>query len=150
VEYWDTSALLKLYVPEPDSPTFLERIGLIGTALLTADVAAVELLCALERKEHAGDVSEGGAQALFQRFELDLGAGRVVLIPYGRDVWKAAKDLVRLAYGEEPPVMIRSLDVLHVATALCAKVGTVVATDRRLRRAATLAGLEIAPEALPR
>jgi predicted nucleic acid-binding protein len=145
VEYWDTSALLKLYVPEPDSPTFLERIELIGTALLTADVAAVELLCALERKEQVGDVSEGGGQALFQRFELDAGAGRLVLIPYGSDVWRAAKDLVRLAYSEEPPVLIRSLDVLHVATALSAKVGTVVATDVRLRRAATLAGLETAP-----
>jgi predicted nucleic acid-binding protein len=94
VECWDTSALLELYVPEPDSPTFVERIGLIGTALLTADVAAVELLC--------------------------------------------------------PPVLIRSLDALHVATALSAKVGMVVATDVRLRRAATLAGLETAPQALLR
>lgn len=150
MDYWDTSALLKLYAPEPDSPRFLELAATSGGALGTADVAAVELICSLERKERAGDLREGGAEVLFQRFETDVQAGRIVLVPYGREVWSEVKRLVDAAYRHrgKQVVMVRSLDAIHIGTALSMKVASLIATDKRLRQAAALVGLKLAPGTL--
>ena len=41
--------------------------------------------------------------------------------------------------------MLRSLDLIHVASALECKAKTLVATDVRLREVAKLAGLQVLP-----
>jgi predicted nucleic acid-binding protein len=145
VDYWDTSALLKLYAPEPDSAYFLERVAKGHRALLTADLAKVELFCALKRKEHAGDLQAGGAAALSESFERDVSAGRIVAVPYGQDVFTEVQHLVKRAYAASPVLMIRSLDAIHVASAILSKTKVVVATDVRLRDVAALMGLRTEP-----
>ncbi len=145
MDYWDTSALLKLYAPEPDSAHFLARVAEGQRPLLTADLAAVELRCALQRKEHVGDLKEGGATALFERFTHDVAAGRIITVPYGPTVLEGVEQLVVRAYSADPPVLIRSLDAVHVASALASRAAWVVATDTRLRDAATLVALRVAP-----
>ena len=143
--YWDTSALLKLYVVEPDSPYFLQLIANTDEQIVTSAIAETEFLCALHRKEHAGDLKPGAAKAVFRKFTADAKAGRIVTIPYGADVVAEAEKLVRLAFDQPQPVMLRSLDVIHVSTALASKAGTLVATDTRLRTLATLARLKVRP-----
>lgn len=145
MDYWDTSALLKLYAPEPDSAHFLARVARGQRPLLTADLAAVELRCALQRKEHVGDLKEGGATALYERFTHDVEAGRIITVPYGPAVLKEVQKLVVHAYSANPPIMIRSLDAVHVASALASRAASVVATDTRLRDAATSMGFRVAP-----
>lgn len=145
MDYWDTSALLKLYAPEPDSAYFLERVAVSRRALLTADIAKAELLCALNRKEHAGDLRAGGATALFARFDQDVSEGRIVLVPYSQDVFTNVQRLVKVAYATSPALMIRSLDAIHVASAVLSKAEVVVVTDVRLRDVAALMGLTTEP-----
>lgn len=145
MDYWDTSALLKLYAPEPDSARFLARVAEGQRPLLTADLTAVELRCALQRKEHVGDLKAGGATALFERFTHDVTAGRIITVPYGPTVLEGVQQLVVRAYSADPPVMIRSLDAVHVASALASRAARVVATDTRLRDAAALVALRVAP-----
>lgn len=103
------------------------------------------MLCTLYRKEHAGDLVLGAAATLFARFLEDAAAGRVVLVPNGLDVTTQAQALVERAYRRPQPVLIRSLDALHVASALAARATTLVATDGRLREVAGLMGLEVLP-----
>lgn len=143
MDYWDTSALLKLYAPEPDSAHFLARVAKSQQPLLTADLAAVELCCALQRKEHVGDLKAGGATALFKRFTRDVEAGRILTVPYGPEVLEGVQKLVMQAYSSDSPIMIRSLDAVHVASALVSKATWVVATDTRLRDAAACMGLRV-------
>lgn len=61
MSYWDTSAVLKLYVTEPDSRYFIDLVASSDTPLRTAQITYVEVLCALHRKEVAGDLLAGAA-----------------------------------------------------------------------------------------
>ena len=145
MNYWDTSALIKLYAPEPDSPYFLTLLSRAEGPLLTSDITRAEVLCTLYRKEHAGDLAAGAAEVLFARFLADADAGRIVLIPNGLEATEKAHRLVQQAYSQPQPLLIRSLDAIHVASALTARATTVVATDTRLREVAKLLGLEVVP-----
>jgi len=80
--YWDTSAILKLYVPEKDSAYFLDLIARTDEQVLTSAIASMELLCAFERKERDGDIKPGGADAAFDKFLNDTRRGRIIEVPY--------------------------------------------------------------------
>ena len=79
------------------------------------------------------------------RFLGDCREGRIVLVPYGEQVFTAAEEIVRLAFRRARPVMVRSLDAIHVASALTARARVMVATDTRLRQVAAMAKLKLAP-----
>ena len=145
MNYWDTSALLKLYLPEDDSGYFLDSVVASDQPLVSSAIAAVEMLCALYRKESVGELKRGGALAAHQRFLGDSREGRIVLVPYGEQVFTAAEEIVRLAFRRARPVMVRSLDAIHVASALTARARVMVATDTRLRQVAAMAKLKLVP-----
>jgi predicted nucleic acid-binding protein len=145
VQYWDTSALLKVYVAEPDSSAFLQLLASTGAPILTSAVAGVELQCALYRKQMAGDLKEGGAHHAFQKFKADVTRGRIVSVPLGDDISAASGGIIRSAFSGRRPVMVRSLDVIHLASAAVGGAETLVATDLRLREAAKRAGFKLAP-----
>jgi predicted nucleic acid-binding protein len=145
VNYWDTSALLKLYVPEDDSGYFLGLVVSSDQPVVSSAIAAVEMLCAVYRKESVGDLKDGGALAAYRRFLGDCRAGRIVLVPYGEQVFTTAEEIVRLAFRRARPVMVRSLDAIHVASAVTARARVMVATDARLRQVAAMANLKLAP-----
>lgn len=143
--YWDTSALLKLYVAEPDSAYFLQLLEGHEDPVLSSSIVTTEVLCALYRKEHAGDLKRGAAATVFRRFLGDVDAGRILTIPYGADVRSEAHTVVRLAFHRPRPLAIRSLDAIHIGSALAAKARILVATDLRLREVASLAQLKVLP-----
>ena len=145
MNYWDTSALLKLYVPEDDSGYFLDLVVASGQPIVSSAIASAEMLCAVYRKESAGDLKRGGALATYQEFAGDCRAGRIVLVPCGEQVFTAAEEIVRLAFRRAQPVMVRSLDAIHVASAVTARARVMVATDARLRQVAAMAKLKLAP-----
>jgi uncharacterized protein len=140
--YWDTSALLKLYALEPDSHFFRGLAGMSAAALLTAEIAKVEMLCALHRKESAGDLKPGGADALFAAFLSDIGRGRIVAVAQSEVVLRAIRRLLADT-GDATP--LRSLDALHLGSALSSGAEVFVATDKRLREAAGRVGLVLEP-----
>lgn len=145
MDYWDTSAILKLYVAEHDSAFFLRLISGSEDIILSSAIVTTEVLCALFRKERAGDLKPGGTKAVYRRFTTDLRAGRVVTIPYGADVVAQVEQLMLAAFRQPEPVMALSLDAIHVASALAGKAERIVATDARLRQLAALAGLPLLP-----
>ena len=148
MQYWDTSALLKLYVAEPDSNHFLQLLAATDAPVLTSAVAAVELQCALYRKELAGDLKAGGAGSAFQKFQADLAAGRILKVPLGDDVSAASSGIARKAFTGKHPITVRSLDVIHLASAAVCGAESLVATDLRLREAAKRAGFKLMPDDL--
>lgn len=143
--YWDTSAIIKLYAAEEDSPFFLQLVANMDEPILSSTIMPTELLCALYRKEYGGALKRGGAKGIFRKFSADVGAGRILTIPYGPDVEAEAENLVRLAFAQPRPVMIRSLDVIHISTALSSKTNLIIATDARLREVAALVRLDVLP-----
>ncbi len=143
--YWDTSALLKLYVPEPDAEYFLSLVSRDEQPVCSSSIATVEILCAVSRKERSGEIKPGSVNSILRKFKADCGSGRIVLVPYGEDVLARSEQVVRLAFRPPHAVIVRSLDVLHIASALLVGAKAMIATDTRLREVALLAGLKLVP-----
>lgn len=145
MDYWDTSALLKLYLEEADSPALWRLLLASKEAVATSTIATIEVLCVLQRKERDGELRSGGAAALYGQFRRDTERGQVALLSLTQDVHVHAEHALSALTKKKPALLLRSLDLVHVATALTAKSRLIVATDGRLRDAAKAIGLQVAP-----
>ena len=145
MNYWDTSTLTKLYVREADSTYFLRLSQASQSPLITSDISRQEMLCVLYRKEQSHDLKPRAAAKLFTKFLEDEEAGRILTIPNGKDVVTASELIVQKIYKHIPPMILRSLDTIHLASALVAKATTIVTTDKRLRDVALLMNLNVLP-----
>lgn len=128
--YLDTSALVKLVFQEAESEAleqWLEERGELPK--LSSELATIELVRTCRRYDD--DAVSGARQVL---------AG-LDLLPLSGDVVEAA--------ALTPPVELRSLDAIHLASALSVAdaVTSFVVYDTRLRAAAREAGLTIASPA---
>jgi len=122
--YLDTSALIKLVRSEPESPALRAAIGSTGSLVSSA-------LLAVEGRRAA---ARYGSLAVTR---VRSALGTVTLLPLDEPTLETAAAL-------EPPEL-RSLDALHLATAigLGAALGCVYCYDRRLGDAAVGLGLEV-------
>jgi predicted nucleic acid-binding protein len=121
--YIDTSALLKLVVDEPESEALRAYLSDRGP-LVTSALSVTELLRAARR---IAPSFEAPARALLDG---------LTLVEISRPILEAAALL-------HPPVL-RTLDAIHLATALTqgAALEVVVTYDVRLRDAARAGGLD--------
>lgn len=124
--YLDSSAIVKLIVREPESPALFEWLA-NRPERISSIVARVEVLRALRRTD-SGTAASNRALAVLDRIALLPIDGRI------------ADTAARI-----DPVELRSLDAIHLATAL--SVGTdlsgVVTYDDRLAAAATRFRIEV-------
>lgn len=139
--YWDTSCVVKLYTPENDSEMYLSMAARSSEPLFSSEVIDAELFYAFCQKEIRGNIKPGWAGRLHKKFCADVEKGRFVLLSVGRDVLFQAVEVARRCYAQKPPVMLRTLDGIHLGTALAAKCTQIVTTDRRMRQGADLFGL---------
>lgn len=123
--YLDSSTIVKLVVPEPETGALLELLAGWPERVSSA-LARVEVSRAIER---AGD-----DPIAVQRTGEVL--DRLGLIRIDADVPSAAANM--------PPTELRTLDAIHLATALSLgdQPGALVACDARLAEAAGTNGLE--------
>jgi uncharacterized protein len=121
--YVDASALVKLVLPEPETPALRTYLAESGP-LLSSRVAHVEVRRAVARVARPGD-EEHVAELLarLQTIELDDGVGQIA--------------------AAVSPSVLRSLDAIHVASALSIReeLDAFITYDRRLADAARAAGL---------
>src|ERR1017187_1472948 len=144
MRYWDTSTLAKLYVVEPDSKIFETHLAATGTAV-TSELARWELFRVAARKEAEGFIGAGKAEIIFTRFLADVSAGKVTLVPFDERVENRYRELVLRLHRLKPPVVARTLDCIHIATAELISAAEVVVTDAGFRKAASTLGLKIFP-----
>jgi hypothetical protein len=132
VTYWDTSALVKLFVSEPGSSkarSLLRRDREVATAHLTY----VEMYSAFTRRHRDRSLSVAHLRAARRLFEREWGA--YLRLPLTEDIVQRSRVMVEL-HG------LKSLDAIHLGTLLDLgdkldePVG-LVAADGRLVRAAT-------------
>jgi predicted nucleic acid-binding protein len=142
--YWDTSCLLKLYVTEPDSPVFTAYI-LAGATVVTSVIARLELWATLRRKESEGSLPAGAAKQAMSVYDADVSAGLIRADPLSDAIIALFEVAIEKAYAMTPPVRLRTLDAIHLATAQAAAEFEIVATDLRLRDAASRLGLNVYP-----
>ncbi len=139
--YWDTSCILALYVQEPISSQAARLVAAEDAALISSVILEYEMTFALFAKEAKGEIRAGGAKAVLAKFQSDLHRGRFLLAPLGQDIKTRGKDVAASALQAEPPVFLRTLDGIHIATALQLDSREMITADKRMAEAATLLGI---------
>lgn len=133
MQYWDTSALLKLYVREHDSEFFRDLMLHSNMPATTSVIAETEIAAALLRKEFNGHCPPERPRFSPPRFRLDCAQERIRLIPCVPLIALQSERLARLALKQTPRFTVRSLDLIHAASASYIGALSFVATDMRLR-----------------
>ncbi|HSF20362.1 MAG TPA: type II toxin-antitoxin system VapC family toxin [Vicinamibacteria bacterium] len=140
--YLDTSAVVKLFVPEAESDDLNE--ALIGAQdVILSDLALTETASALGRRAREGLLAPAESRRL-QREAAKLAAScrRAETTPL---VHRRAERLLLTL----PEIPLRALDALHVALALDADAATFVTYDPRLSAVAASQGLFVARKTGP-
>lgn len=145
MRYWDTSVLLKLFVKEDDSAVFSALVEPSVESVHTSELSRLELLRALWGKQLEGAIVAGAEKVLMRRFEGEVSARRIVLIPLDSEVRREFENVLRVCYTRSRPIRVRALDALHVASALASRAREIVCTDKRMREAATALQMSIYP-----
>jgi uncharacterized protein len=125
VAYIDASAMVKLVLPEPQSEALAAAIDSEWPYLTASEILVVETNRAVSR------VRSGLWPLASRRLE------SVALLPLSAEVRKAA---CRVG-----PAVVRTLDAIHLATALSAsdRIGAVLTYDNRLADACAATGLPV-------
>ena len=134
--YLDTSALVKLAVAEPETPALTEFLGRDAAELFTSVIGGTEVARAL----HARGLGDDARRIVHSNGRVLLFPGFVVrLAPLTPEIALHAGSLA-------PGQALRSLDALHLATALAIgpSLAAVVAYDARMTEAARELGLHAA------
>jgi uncharacterized protein len=145
MDYWDTSALFKLYAQETDSEWFSDYAKGSGSGIYSSDITAVEIVSALYRQFRAKNLNPAVASKIAAKLRSDRDAGFVVFVECSGPVVDEAQRVIERAAYDANPVMIRGMDAIHVASALVHGAGTIVATDDRVRTVAARNGLKLIP-----
>lgn len=145
MSYWDTSTLVKLYANEPDSAVFENHALNVSAKAVTSRIALYEARATFQRKEAEGILQTGCAHQLYNQLAQDVAAGEVRLVELGADVEREYGQVLAACYRHTPPIPLRTLDALHLASARVAGETELVATDKRLRTAAKLLGFSLFP-----
>ena len=139
--YVDPSALLKLYLHEPDSRAMAMWRAKITGPLAVTHHGRVELINGLALAAHRGFLPAAAFQAALAALDDDFEQGRYTPADLlWRAVLKRAADLSR---AHTPALGTRSLDVLHVASALELGLKRFVTFDTRQSQLALAAGLKV-------
>jgi predicted nucleic acid-binding protein len=144
MECWDTSALVKLYISEPDSAKFEARAASTG-ALVCSELVRWEFFRVLARKEAEGIILNGSTQKIFSKFLADVSAGNVKLTPMDQNLESRFRQLVVRLHSLSPPLVVRTLDGIHIANADLHGAAEFVATDANMRKCAAAIGLKLFP-----
>lgn len=144
MSYWDTSALGKLYVPEPDSTDFAQKAAADPT-LVTAKLALYEMRRVVFRKESGGFIQPGSVEAVLARMDRDIVAGEFRVAELDVRVETEFNRVMATCYRHLPATPVRTFDAIHLATARVAGETEVVTTDQRMRDAAKLLGFTLFP-----
>lgn len=144
MSYWDTSALGKLYVLEPDSADF-EQKAASEPVIVTTRLALYEMRRVAFRKESSGLIPADTAETILTQVDGDIAAGEIRIIELDSRVETEFNALMATCYRHTPPLPLRTLDALHLASARVSGEMEIVATDQRLRDAAKLLGFSHFP-----
>ncbi|MGH6612238.1 MAG: type II toxin-antitoxin system VapC family toxin [Burkholderiaceae bacterium] len=136
MNYIDTSALLKWYLPEAGSDAFTAWISAQHQAD-TSRLVSVEMHVVLARKQRIGELSNAQATRALAAFLADVDDGLLRVQSIDAAHWEEAERLITVAALPA----LRTLDALHLAVASVAQVDEFATADRTLAAAARALGM---------
>lgn len=139
--YVDPSALIKLYLKEPESRKFARWRTKIGGSLVVTHHGRLELTNALGLAAYRRLITADVLAAALAALDDDFAQGRYRQTDL---LWRATlRRAEELGRQHTRSVGTRSLDVLHVASALELELKYFATFDERQRQLARVAGLKL-------
>lgn len=139
--YADPSALLKLYVHEPESASMSRWRGRTRGALPLTEHGRVEIVNGICLAAFRKAISGEAMHDALASFDEDLRDGRY---RHADVLWRATLRMAAdISRAQTAAIGCRSLDVLHVATALQLGLRRFVTFDRRQQDLARAVGLTV-------
>ena len=139
--YWDTSCVMALYVPERISSLASQLASVEKGPIHSSAILEFEMTFAIHAKEVRGEIPRGSSERVLSRFQTDLQRGRFLLVPLGIDIKASAKEIATKILQMEPTVFLRTLDGIHIATALELGSSELITADKKMADAANLLGI---------
>ena len=136
--YIDSSALAKVYVPEPESE-LLDEFLRGREDLMISELVITEVISAVARRRREGSISAKQANAIRDAVLSDAGSGTFQRLDLNPSIHRKAESML-LSTDSIP---LRTLDALHVALALSGAAARVITFDARMADAAALHGLHV-------
>jgi len=142
--FLDTSALLKLYHPEPGRDRMLALAAQPDVRLFISQLTLIEIQSAFAKKVRSGLIAETTLHELIGAFSFDIERERFHVAALDGEVFAAAEELIRTHAVRHT---LRTLDALQIASASQLHrdglVDTIVASDDTLCSVARVEGLSV-------
>ncbi len=133
--YLDTSALVKIYLAEPESDD-VDQLLIGRQDLFISDLVVTEIISAAARRRRDGSLEAKAVQRLRSKILEDIESGVFLKIDLPAAVFREAERIL-LAVDV---LALRAADAIHLALALSAEAQSVLTFDGRMAEAATLMG----------
>ena len=143
MNYADTGILLKSYVEEENSSLADRILHSLGAPFFYSHLHEIELPNAIRLKVFRGEISQAQSETALGAFRSDIDSGRLARFSY--DLAGIFSAVERLSHKHSATIGARSMDLLHIATALEAGCTHFASFDKRQREYAALEGLNIYP-----
>jgi hypothetical protein len=138
--YLDASALVKLYLPEPDSDA-LDAAIQGHSDLIVSDLAITEIVSAISRRRREGTLDGISCARLHRKILADIEGGLYVKNELLPEIHREAERFLQAI----DDIALRAADALHLALASLAGAAAIVTYDPKLAAAATRIGLNSLP-----
>jgi predicted nucleic acid-binding protein len=139
VTYADTSLIVPLYVPEPQSADAQKTVIMLSEPLPFNQLHRLETKNAIRRKIAAKQATAAQVRSYLANLETDINAG--IWIPVPADWDKVYAEAEQLGARFTAKLNTRSLDTLHVALAMIGGYTSFVTCDTHQAKLAKAAGL---------
>ncbi len=139
--YFDTSTLVKLYYPEPQSVEVASWLSQKKQPVLLSALQELELKNALCLKVFWGHLEKDECQKIIQSIDDDIDNGALIKLALNWNELFSSTFELSAHYSQKHG--LRSLDILHVASALQVSATHFLTFDERQAKLAKKAGLKI-------
>jgi predicted nucleic acid-binding protein len=135
--YFDSSYILKCYLPEPGAH-LVRALASKPVAKSCSRLGRVEVMAALHRKVREGSLTRAQHKTVWSSILADEGAGVWTWLPFDGTV---AHALERAFLTLAPKVFLRAGDAIHLSTASLHGFAEIHSHDKHVLRAAPAFGL---------
>lgn len=139
--YFDTSLLVKRYVPEVGSNELETYLCSKQPHLMVSELSRLEFTSTLQRKMREGVLTPALVDAMQRQADEDLLSGVIEMTALDSQIISRGLTLMRTLKQA-----VATLDAIHLATALARKADMFLTNDKQLARAALETGLQVWPD----
>lgn len=145
MSYRDASALTKLHFLEPDSARFRGLADHAPDRPLTGRIGVLELERVAWFKAANGQCTPAERDAVLAKVAAEVKRRDLRVVEWDDATDAEHAEVLRICYGQTPPIPVRTADAMHLACARQAGETGLVSTGVRQRTAALACGLTVFP-----